>query len=245
MLVPQRGLLRRILFQLWLRDARRKLSRFEHCIGATDRVLDIGSGSGSVTCLLRRREIAVTPVDVRDLSLAPDSKPQLYDGRRLPFEDDHFDTALILTVLHHVQDVEQLLREARRVARRIIVIEDIYAHRAQRWLTCAADSLMNLEFRGHPHNNRSDAEWKSLFDALGLSVIHTRSDRVAVLFRQATYVLCRNEAVESERHQLIQAAMRRRGPVGQRAPSAREQGSHLTRISFTVSTASRHSRRAK
>jgi SAM-dependent methyltransferase len=39
----------------------------------------------------------------------------------LPFKDNSFDTALMLEVLEHVEDVEAALKEALRVARRVII----------------------------------------------------------------------------------------------------------------------------
>ena len=40
---------------------------------------------------------------------------QHYDGRHIPFEDNHFDVACTFQVIEHVQDDVELLREIRRV----------------------------------------------------------------------------------------------------------------------------------
>ncbi len=80
--------------------------------------------------------------------------PVIYDGPKLPWPDNHFDAVLLLTVLHHVADPESVLREACRVGGRIIIIEDVYATRAQKRLTFLLDSLFNLDFRGHPTPTR-------------------------------------------------------------------------------------------
>jgi SAM-dependent methyltransferase len=183
------GPLKRIVFRCWLGDARAKETQFRDFLRPGDRILDLGSGPGSVCLLLRSKGFAVTPVDIQDAALDARVKPLLYDGRRLPFTDDAFDVALLLTVLHHAHDPAAVLAEAGRVARRVIVIEDVYRSTAQMYLTWWADSLLNLEFRGHPHANRPDGAWRRHFAAHGWQLVHTRSRRIAGLFQQQTYVL--------------------------------------------------------
>ena len=56
-------------------------------------------------------------------------------------------------------------------------------------LTKRFDSLMNLEFKGHPHSNRTDKDWLASFERLGLSLRHREIHRVALLFKQAVYVV--------------------------------------------------------
>ena len=181
--------IRRATLRLWLPDARRKLQRFGQFLHAGERVLDIGSGNGSVTFLLRRRAIRATPLDVKNRSLADDLQPTLYNGQSMPFATNSFDTALLLTVLHHTSNPQQVIQEARRVARRIVIVEDIYDSRVEQLLTYAMDSVMNLQFFNHPRQNRPDGEWRDLFASMGLRLIHCRTDRLFLLFRQVTYVL--------------------------------------------------------
>ncbi|MCH2440074.1 MAG: class I SAM-dependent methyltransferase [Candidatus Poseidoniia archaeon] len=40
--------------------------------------------------------------------------PVIFDGKQIPFEDDAFDLAIVLTVLHHTSNPEEVLREAMR-----------------------------------------------------------------------------------------------------------------------------------
>jgi SAM-dependent methyltransferase len=183
------AVIRKLLFQLWLLDGRRKLRHLLPHLGASQSVLDIGCGAGSVTTLLRAQGHAVTPLDVRAQSLTPAVTPILFDGQHIPFGAQYFDVALLLTVLHHANEPELLLTEAARVAKRVIVIEDTYSNRPQRALTLATDSLVNFEFRGHPHNNRADIEWRACFKGLQLRVLHSASWPVAAVFRQSLYVL--------------------------------------------------------
>ena len=47
---------------------------------------------------------------------------QLYDGERLPLEDRSVDTVVMLEVLEHLERPATLLAEARRVARRNVLV---------------------------------------------------------------------------------------------------------------------------
>ena len=92
-------------------------------------------------------------------------------------------------MLHHTPDPDHILREAARIARRLIIIEDVYDGPVMEWLTKRFDSLMNLEFRGHPHSNRTDAEWKASFARMNMTLLSCNIYPVAGIFRQAVYVV--------------------------------------------------------
>ena len=47
----------------------------------------------------------------------------IYDGKNLPFDNLEFDVSLLNETLHHCEDPESVLIEARRVAKSIYVIE--------------------------------------------------------------------------------------------------------------------------
>lgn len=158
------------------------------------RVIDIGAGTCQVAAGLVARGFAVTAVDLRDWSCEPTVVPQLIDGDRLPFPDDTFAVGLLITVLHHTRTPERVLSDAMRVARRLVVIEDVHAGRPQRMATMAMDSLVNLEVLGHPHSNRSEPEWRATFDGLGLNVIASSTIPFWRFFRSALFVLERSAA---------------------------------------------------
>ncbi|MEO0786429.1 MAG: class I SAM-dependent methyltransferase [Pseudomonadota bacterium] len=176
------------VFYLWKLDARRKVDWFSPFIAPADRLIEIGSGPGSVLAVLEERGLSATPLDIADSSFNDCFRPTLYDGKRMPFEDRAFDAALLLTMLHHTPDPDAILREAARIARRLIIVEDVYSGPLQRYLTYCADSLINLEVFGHPHTNRDDAGWRATFDTHGLKLIHASQKPYGGLFRQALYV---------------------------------------------------------
>lgn len=154
-----------------------------------DSIVDIGAGTCDVAAALRSDGFAVTPIDVRDLSCVPGLRPRLYDGRTLPFEARSFSVGLLSNVLHHVPDPEALLLEGARVARRLLVLEDVYDDDRGRRLTQLMDSALNLEFFGHPHSNRSDSEWRATFLRLGLRLVDARTKRFWRVFQGAVYVV--------------------------------------------------------
>ena len=177
------------LFAAWCADARRKADWMAPFITQGDRLLEVGSGPGSLLRTLRDRGFQTDGLDVSDTAYISDLAPLLYDGDSLPFRDDAYDAAIIATVLHHVEDPETLLRETGRIAPKLLVIEDIYHSPFQRRLTKIADSITNLEFIGHPHSNKDDAGWRALFDNLGFRLIHQSEKPYAGAFLQALYVL--------------------------------------------------------
>lgn len=181
--------LKNLIFSLWLKDARYKLERIGKFLAHDDRILDIGAGAGRVCTLLEAEGYSVTPLDVEDQTLTESVKPLIYDGNTIPYPDKMFDTALILTVLHHKEEPAKILSQAKRVADDIVIIEDIYTNKFQQYLTYIFDSLFNLDFLGHPHSNKSDREWKETFKNLGLTVVDSRYDSFLFFFKQATYYL--------------------------------------------------------
>ena len=155
----------------------------------SDRILDVGAGSCIVSKLLSEKNFQVMPVDVDNLSLIPGMEPIVYDGCTIPFQDNSFDVSLLLSVLHHVRNPEEVIREAVRVSRKVIIVEDIYANPIEKYATFLIDSVNNQEFRGHPHSNKTDKEWRSLFDELGLTLHNAKYNRWLIAVQHATYYL--------------------------------------------------------
>jgi ubiquinone/menaquinone biosynthesis C-methylase UbiE len=154
-----------------------------------DRVIDIGAGTCDVTAALLEGGFNVVAADISDLSCIEGVTPVLFDGRRLPFSADAFDVGLLINVLHHTREPDQILCEASRVARRLVIHEDIYESRVQRALTLLMDSATNLEFFGHPHSNRDDQEWRQTFEALGLELVDAKYKTFWAVFANATYMI--------------------------------------------------------
>lgn len=174
------------LSKSWAED---KYNRIEKFLNKDEKILDLGAGKCALSLILKQRGYNVTSVDVKDLSLTDEIEPIIYDGKSLPFADKSFDTVLLLTVLHHIPEPEVVLKESLRVADKIIIIEDIYSSPVQKYLTYFTDSLFNFEFKGHPHSNKKDSEWKKVFKDLNLNLIYTDKEKVLKFYTQVLYHL--------------------------------------------------------
>jgi SAM-dependent methyltransferase len=97
-------------------------------LGPSERVIDVGCGTGSLTFALadaatNLSEIAavdLSPVFVKEANRR-NADPRIHiqeaDACALPFGDDHFDRALSLLVLHFVPEAAKAVAEMRRVVR--------------------------------------------------------------------------------------------------------------------------------
>ena len=169
--------------------AKRMVRRIESFLDKKDTILDIGCGTCNTCEVLRKKGYAITPLDVQNRSFVRGIKPILYDGKKLPFADNAFDVSIILTVLHHASNPENLLKEAKRVAKKVIIIEDIYTNKIHKYLTYFFDSLLNLQFSGHPHTNKTDREWKKTFHTLGMKLHDATYKNSMLVFKHAKYYL--------------------------------------------------------
>jgi SAM-dependent methyltransferase len=157
----------------WFRRAVRRLGRgrarqlagwVDEVVARGAAVLDVGSGLGQVAHELRSCGHRVVTLDPRYRPI--EGEPHLWGSAgALPLADASFDVVLFGFVLHHIPASLHLsvLREARRVARgQVVLLEDTFASNHERRRTMFFDSLFNLEFRGHPHSNRTSAGWLDL-----------------------------------------------------------------------------------
>jgi len=143
-------------------------------IDQNSKILDLGCGSG-----LAGREFQkffkadLTGIDVVDIRV--EKIPfMLFDGLNIPFTDNHFDYILISYVLHHAKDPISLLREARRVARkRIIIYEDL----VEGWMSELFCKIHGLTFsylfqdKKESKNFKKEKDWKNIFEDLKLKIV--------------------------------------------------------------------------
>lgn len=100
-------------------------------------VLDLGCGDGQAGKLIAEKGFDVQLADIYEHPQAMQTGLKhdlLKEGKRLPYENGSFDNIIIALVLHHSDDPDFLLREAKRVLRpdgKIILIESEYGIKAE------------------------------------------------------------------------------------------------------------------
>jgi ubiquinone/menaquinone biosynthesis C-methylase UbiE len=137
------------------------------------KILDLGCGPAIVANEFQNFfKAKVTGVDIKDFRIFP-IQFKVFDGENLPFKDNSFDIVLISYVLHHVENQSKILKEAKRVGKRIIIFEDLpegilaklrcYLHQFT-WNIFFGKNFKNLNFK-------TKREWEEFFKGLGLKII--------------------------------------------------------------------------
>jgi SAM-dependent methyltransferase len=137
------------------------------------RILDVGCGDGLLAHLItqKRPDLALTGIDVRvrersHIPVAP------FDGQAIPYSDASFDGVMFVDVLHHTQDPVILLREAARVAGKVIVIKDhtlngLFAGPTLRLMDKIGNARHGVAL---PYNYWPRQKWLNTFEMLGWKV---------------------------------------------------------------------------
>jgi SAM-dependent methyltransferase len=139
-------------------------------------VLDVGCGDGFYTtriwdlgrpCGLVALDAAETAVRIAASKIG--ERPVRFlvaDAHRLPFRDDAFDVVLLQSILHHADAPQQLVREALRVASRVVVHEPNGNNLGLKVIERV--SKYHLEHREKSYTPRSVRRW---FSAAGGTVV--------------------------------------------------------------------------
>ena len=136
------------------------------------RVLDVGCGDGTIAKLLleARPDIQIEGIDVL---VRPDTKVPVkeFDGKHIPHPDKSFDVVMFVDVLHHTEDPNVLLAEARRVARKAVVLKDhckdgLLANTTLRFMDWVGNARHGVVL---PYLYWPEAEWRAAFEKHGLT----------------------------------------------------------------------------
>jgi len=187
------GLLDKILYERNARNAANMAKTCAPFITNNGKVVDVGVGNGMIAAKLKQlRNIDIIGIDIVDYNKT-DVPFKLYDGIKIPFEDEEFDVALIIQVLHHCDNPRELLKEARRVAKKIVIVEDVYLTKMHLKAMKLYDLLANFRHDVNvPFNFRNNEEWLELFRELGLEVLENRTHQGGAIYspmRARIYVL--------------------------------------------------------
>jgi len=153
-------------------------------------IIDIGCGSGLITEKLQDQAQSVVGFDVVNHNLSHKIKFTLGSpDKPLPFKNKEFDYALLIFVLHHSNDPIYLLKEVNRISKHVVIFEDVIINPLQKYYTLLMDTVLNLEFKNHPHRNKSNAEWKNTFSEIGYNLFDQNYSYNFLGLRHARYFL--------------------------------------------------------
>ncbi len=101
-------------------------------------VLDVGTGSALFAEAFAKKNLNVSGLDLNEKMIAeaqkfvPAAKFTVGRAEMLPFSEDEFDIVFLGHVLHEAESIEQVLAEAKRVAKqRVVVLEWPYRQEEQ------------------------------------------------------------------------------------------------------------------
>ena len=159
--------------------ARQFASYFE----GNEKVLDLGASEGKLAFELKRKlpslDIIGADVVVQPKTYIPVTK---YDGATLPFGDNFFDVVMLVDVVHH-DDARKVLKEAKRVSRKYILVKDFYwKNKFEFFLLKFTDYLWNEPF-GIKCKNKylKISEWEDIFKELKLSIVKSEEFKITPL----------------------------------------------------------------
>lgn len=97
--------------------------RKELNLGPGSRILDLGCGNGYFSAQLDQMAPTVgVDFSQKMLAMNPLSKKFQMDAEHLAFHDMSFDVVFCHALLHHVENMDAVLREMRRVSKRYVLV---------------------------------------------------------------------------------------------------------------------------
>ena len=167
---------------LTLRNKRKVFALRDHLAALIPygaQVLDVGCGDGALaySILQSRPDVEVRGIDVliwKETTIRIDQ----FDGQVIPYEDASFDVVMLVNVLHHTEDPTVLLREAKRVTRKSILIKDhtrdgLFADTTLRFMDWVGNIGLGVPL---PYEFWPRQRWIDTFDTLGLRITAWKND---------------------------------------------------------------------
>ena len=171
--------LKKLIWSIKQNQVRRMVSYIVPALDCSGNLLDVGSSGGLISQGIKER--ASIDVVCIDVLCPPNARIPVivYDGKKIPFPDNHFTNVLLCFVLHHCDDPVEVLMEAKRVcSHRLIVVEDIAETPFQNMKAIFKDWFYNkitVPDMQLTYKFKSTAEWKRIFEQAGLKLVYTEA----------------------------------------------------------------------
>jgi ubiquinone/menaquinone biosynthesis C-methylase UbiE len=141
-----------------------------------DKVLDIGCGSGRLGGVILGCNRCPRSIKYTGIEKIPRGGEPIdviaYVGNTLPMEANSFDVVILADVLHHEKNPLQLIMEARRVSKKIVIIKD---HKKDYFFDQLRISILDF-CANNPHDieciyeYNTLQEWHSFFEEAKLTI---------------------------------------------------------------------------
>ncbi|MFA5361073.1 MAG: methyltransferase domain-containing protein [archaeon] len=179
------------VFVNYLRPNRRKrdYTILKKNLNKKEKILNLGAGTCLLDEIFLKKGFLIDSMDIYDGSMSELVKPVIYDGKKIPSKNNNYHSILLLSVLHHVRTQEDLLDEAKRVAKKIIIQEDVFEGNYKKFLFSVFDNLINLDFNLNQNYYNSVTEWEKIFKEHGLLISSINIRKRFLGINQATFVL--------------------------------------------------------
>jgi len=148
-------------------------------------IADIGAGDGSLARLISDKlDCKSVALEVGPAQNGNDDVTT-FNGRDIPLADGSVDVSMSLSVIHHAEDPERLLREIRRVTgKRFLLVEDHYESLVDRVMTRAIhvylEKIVSMPFNRTGFSNV--AGWRERLNEAGFRVVEVRPLRLTFFF---------------------------------------------------------------
>ena len=155
------------------------------------KILDLGCGSGIVGITFKDFFGAeIIGVDVKDQRVV-DMAFKIIDGKSLPFPENFFDVTLLNYVLHHSEDPSLLLKEAKRVSKKIIIFEDLSEGFLSKVICWFHSLTFNPFFQKQKGllSFKPEKEWEKIFNSLDLLIFQKKRIKSFYPVKKIQFVL--------------------------------------------------------
>ena len=141
-------------------------------------ILDIGAGDGKLDkMLMDNTDLSIIGIDVlvRDTTYIPVLQ---YDGKHILREDNSTNTTMLIDVLHHTDNPEEVFKEVVRVTNKYIIIKDHIKTNTWSYIKLKLMDIVGNKSYGVslPYNYLTKSEWQKLFKDNNLRVVKCKTN---------------------------------------------------------------------
>lgn len=91
------------------------------------KILKVGNGLGYLSKMIALTNLKINILDINiDKDCINKGDVDIYDGISFPYKDNKFDVSICYLVLHHTPNPIEIIREMKRVSKRLIILEETY-----------------------------------------------------------------------------------------------------------------------